>query len=196
VGCYNTEVVVHRRQAPSISPPVSEPPEESTRIVGDARIAGIRVASDRGVLLTYGDHSLVKSHRQDVEPTAAISRSGSLSNGTSGVSKGNEPGPKEIVPGRKSLEDLGRMFVRRAAAADSVHVGQVQQVVTPNDHCRPSVEMEILKQLKEENYQLRERCRRLEEATDQSLMFEVDRNRKLEAQVFKVMPLPAHPERG
>jgi hypothetical protein len=39
------------------------------------------------------------------------------------------------------------------------------------------------------------RCRRLEEATDQSLMFEVDRNRKLEAQVFKVMPLPAHPER-
>jgi len=80
-------VVVHRRQAPSISPPVSEPPEESTRIVGDARIAGIRVASDRGVLLTYGDHSLVKSHRQDVEPTAAISRSGSLSNGTSGVSK-------------------------------------------------------------------------------------------------------------
>ncbi|CAM6036029.1 unnamed protein product [Sphagnum compactum] len=176
------EVVVHRRQAPSISPPVSEPPEESTRIVGDARIAGIRVASDRGVLLTYGDHSLVKSHRQDVEPTAAISRSGSLSNGTSGVSKGNEPGPKEIVPGRKSLEDLGRMFVRRAAAADSAHVGQVQQVVTPNDHCRPSVEIEILKQLKEENYQLRERCRRLEEATDQSLMFEVDRNRKLEAQ--------------
>ncbi len=77
---------MHRRQAPSISPPVSEPPEESTRIVGDARIAGIRMASDRGVLLTYGNHSLVKS-RQDVEPTAAISRSGSLSNGTSGVSK-------------------------------------------------------------------------------------------------------------
>ncbi len=76
---------MHRRQAPSISPP--EPPEESTRIVGDARIAGIRVASDRGVLLTYGDHLLVKSHHQDVEPTAAISRSGSLSNGTSGVSK-------------------------------------------------------------------------------------------------------------
>ncbi len=23
--------------------------------------------------------------------------------------QGNEPGPKEIVPGRKSLEDLGRM---------------------------------------------------------------------------------------
>lgn len=28
------------------------------------------------------------------------------------------------------------------------------------------------------------RCRRLEEATDQSLMFEVDRNRKLEAQLL------------
>jgi hypothetical protein len=27
-------------------------------------------------------------------------------------------------------------------------------------------------------------------------MFEVDRNSKLEAQVFKVMPLHAHPERG
>jgi hypothetical protein len=40
------------------------------------------------------------------------------------------------------------------------------------------------------------RCRRLEEATDQSLMFEVDRNRKLEAQVFKVMPLPAHFREG
>lgn len=58
----------------------------------------------------------------------------------------------------QGVDLLEVQFVRRAAAADSTHVGQVQQVATPNDHCRPSVEMEILKQLKEENYQLRERC--------------------------------------
>ncbi len=58
----------------------------------------------------------------------------------------------------QGVDLLEVQFVRRAAAADSAHVGQVQQVATPNDHCRPSVEMEILKQLKEENYQLRERC--------------------------------------
>jgi hypothetical protein len=35
-------------------------------------------ASDGGVLLTYREHSLTKSHHDDVEPTAAISRIGSL----------------------------------------------------------------------------------------------------------------------
>lgn len=46
------------------------------------------------------------------------------------------------------------------------------------------MELEILKQLKDENDQIRGRCQRLEEASEQSLMFEVDRNRKLEAQLL------------
>ncbi|CAM6039295.1 unnamed protein product [Sphagnum compactum] len=62
---------------PSILSPVS--PEESTRFLGDARIGTRRVALDGRVLLTYREHSLTKSHHDDVEPTAAISRIGSLS---------------------------------------------------------------------------------------------------------------------
>jgi len=62
---------------PSILSPVS--PEVSTRFLGDGRIDTRRVALDGGVLLTYREHSLTRSHHDDVEPTAAISRIGSLS---------------------------------------------------------------------------------------------------------------------
>ncbi|CAM6016972.1 unnamed protein product [Sphagnum balticum] len=44
-----------------------------------SRIGTRRVASDGGVLLTYREHSITKSHDDDVEPTAAILRIGSLS---------------------------------------------------------------------------------------------------------------------
>jgi len=49
-------------------------------------------------------------------------------------------------------------FVRRAAAADVPHPpqGQQQRPATSNGH-RASVELEILKQLKDENDQIRER---------------------------------------
>ncbi|KAG0597849.1 hypothetical protein M758_12G025200 [Ceratodon purpureus] len=45
-------------------------------------------------------------------------------------------------------------------------------------------ELEMIKELKAMNDQIRERCQRLEEAEKHSLMFMIDRNRKLEAQII------------
>ena len=62
-----------------------------------------------GVLRTYGDSSCARVHLE-MEPAAAISRTGSLTNGSPIPKVQNiESGSKETVPSRKSLEDLGRM---------------------------------------------------------------------------------------
>jgi hypothetical protein len=62
-----------------------------------------------GVLRTYGDSSCARVHLE-MEPAAAISRTGSLTNGSPIPKVQNiESASKETVPSRKSLEDLGRM---------------------------------------------------------------------------------------
>ncbi|XP_024363014.1 protein MICRORCHIDIA 7 isoform X2 [Physcomitrium patens] len=175
------ETATIRGQGSTMSSPISDPHAElRLSLPSNSMSEGRKIG---GVLRTYGDGTSIRL-RPEYEPAPAISRSGSLTNGTC-VVKNNEPGPKEGVPSRKSLEDLGRMFVRRAAAADVASPApQVQQhPATSNGH-KPLVELEILKQLKNENEQIRERCRRLEEASEQSLMFEIERNRKLEAQLL------------
>jgi hypothetical protein len=179
-----SEPVVNRGQGSTLSSPMSDPHADlrlslPSNSLNEGRRGG-------GVLRTYGEITSGRL-RLEMEPASAISRSGSLTNG-SAVPKNNiEPGTKDAAPSRKSLEDLGRMFVKRAAASEAPTPppqGQQQQPSTPNGHQRASVELEILNQLKDENDQIRERCRRLEEASEQTLMFEVDRNRKLEAQLL------------
>ncbi|KAG0607764.1 hypothetical protein M758_8G053400 [Ceratodon purpureus] len=49
-----------------------------------------------------------------------------------------------------------------------------------------SMEQEVLKILKENNAQLRDRIRRLEEEAEQRRMFMIEENRKLEAQVVEL----------
>ncbi|KAG0563743.1 hypothetical protein KC19_8G056300 [Ceratodon purpureus] len=49
-----------------------------------------------------------------------------------------------------------------------------------------SMEQEVLKILKENNAQLRDRVRRLEEEAEQRRMFMIEENRKLEAQVVEL----------
>ncbi|KAG0553359.1 hypothetical protein M758_12G005500 [Ceratodon purpureus] len=175
------EGVLNRGQGSTMSSPVSDPHAELRLSLPSNSLSEGRRGG--GVLRTYGEAASGRL-RLEIEPAAAISRSGSLTNGTC-VAKGNEPGPKEGAPSRKSLEDLGRMFVKRAAAAEVCRPPQVQQhPPSSNGHRTAVVELEILKQLKDENDQIRERCRRLEEASEQSLMFEIDRNRKLETQLL------------
>jgi hypothetical protein len=94
---------------PSILSPVSS--EESTRFLGDARIGTRRVASDGGVLLTYREHSITKSHHDDVEPTAAILRIESLSRtaGEQTLLTGlSDPAPTS-APSKKSPLGIFRM---------------------------------------------------------------------------------------
>uniref|UniRef100_A0A7I4BZY0 Morc S5 domain-containing protein n=1 Tax=Physcomitrium patens TaxID=3218 RepID=A0A7I4BZY0_PHYPA len=171
------ECVVIRGQGSTMSSPISDPHADLRLSLPSNSLSEGRRGG--GVLRTYGE-STSGRQRLEIEPASAISRSGSLTNGNS-VAKVNESVPKDS---RKSLEDLGRMFVRRAAVAEAPHPPQGQQrPVTSNGH-KAAVEVEILKQLKDENDQIRERCRRLEEASDQSLWFEIDRNRKLEAQLL------------
>ncbi len=54
------------------------------------------MALDGGVLLTSREHSLTKSHHDDVEPTATISRIGSLSRaaGERTVQRSGQAGPR------------------------------------------------------------------------------------------------------
>ncbi|XP_073386683.1 protein MICRORCHIDIA 7 isoform X2 [Physcomitrium patens] len=171
------DIIMNRGQGSTMSSPISDPYAElrlslPTNTLSECRRGG-------GILRTYGEGTSGRL-RLEIEPAAAVSRSGSLTNGIF-VAKVNDSVPKDS---RKSLEDLGRMFVRRAAAAEVSHPPQEQQRPANSNSHRASMELEILKQLKDENDQIRGRCQRLEEASEQSLMFEVDRNRKLEAQLL------------
>ena len=103
-----TDAVVHRGQGSTLSSPISDPRAELRLSLPSNSLSEGRRGG--GVLRTYGDNSCTKI-RLEMEPAAAISRTGSLTNGSPIPKVQNiESGAKETaVPSRKSLEDLGRM---------------------------------------------------------------------------------------
>ncbi|XP_024364057.1 protein MICRORCHIDIA 7 isoform X2 [Physcomitrium patens] len=101
------EAAMNKGQGSTMSSPISDPHAElRLSLPSNSMSEGRRTG---GVLRTYGEGTSGRL-RLEIEPASAISRSGSLNNGTCMV-KNNEPGPKETVPSRKSLEDLGRMVL-------------------------------------------------------------------------------------
>lgn len=88
------EAIIPKGQMSALSSPISDPRAELRLSLPSQPSSEARRA--QGVLRTYGDNSAARL-RLDTEPAAAISRSGSLSNGTSAT-------PKVLVP------ELARLF--------------------------------------------------------------------------------------
>ncbi|KAG0598000.1 hypothetical protein M758_12G036800 [Ceratodon purpureus] len=104
-----------------------------------------------GVLQTYGEVAS-GSLRLETEPAAAISGSGSLTNGTSTSKQGNEPGFKEVAPTIETLEELGRMALslhqRIKKEVEEIHrLRDILQIEAEVDRLfRENVEKDIKKQ--------------------------------------------------
>ncbi|XP_024397370.1 protein MICRORCHIDIA 7 isoform X2 [Physcomitrium patens] len=140
---------------------------------------------DMGFHLVYRNRSTSKRGPPGLDLSYEIDRSGS---GTPEVStpknfmwQGSGPDARESPEVGKSKEDLANGFdtlqMVMRGAADPVTLNGM--LTSMNGQGQP-FDNEITREL-EENKHLRDRLRKLEQADEKSLHFEIDRNRKLEA---------------
>ncbi|XP_024385499.1 protein MICRORCHIDIA 7 isoform X1 [Physcomitrium patens] len=144
---------------------------------------------DMGFHLVYRNRSSSKPGPPGLDLSYEVDRSGSgtpevstpyknfiwqASESESRESPGDGRGREDLVSGFETLQ-----MVRRGAADPATLHGLLTNV---NGQGQP-FDMEITREL-EENKQLRDRVRKLEQAEERSLHIEIDRNRKLEAQLL------------